>query len=574
MANKINLEYQSTMSKIDIIFRNLKETGINISDFENEVKNINKEVEDELDLLDSTGYSQANNFNRIYELGTEKAKKLLDTLEKYNKYYQLVDKCYFVQGSQDIPEFSKEELASVADNIIELLTVIKNYNIVLENDNNMIKNLYTAIYEIIKIEFSYNGTSKLLDYCKQSDIDSSILSKLIMDEVDDLNNGDYDVSKINELLKKYRLEDNCYSFLDDKLIQLISLTKNKDKYLDELSSILNLAKIQINENKDTFDSLARKMENEKDRLNERVSRNKEENGDSLKTILKTLIPIVMCGGVAAGTYLGVSNLFWGTHYKVTTETYSSSTEKTISEEEYQDQLIYANRTPVKDFVTIEKTTPWVKVIPSDSGEVYFERTVESTYIQDVVYDDLSEYLDLDLESSDIKYDYSENVERKSTLSSDDMYNENTYEVVKIHQDLSDKKLGKSDNKLENFGIIFTSAVLSFIALALADMILLLISSNTWEEYELIECLSELFDELGSLEFNGYDTREQINNIKNISQKLKNIVDSNAKIKQELNSALEKQKYKILLEERASDMSLIDRYIGEMENVAKMSLKKK
>ena len=574
MANNTNLEYQSTMSKIDIIFRNLRETGINISDFETEVKNIDMEVEDEINSLDSTGYSQANNYNRIYELGTDKAKKLLTTLEQYNKYYKLVDKCSFVQGSQDIPEFSNEELASVVDNIIELLTVIRSFNIVLENDNNMIKNLYTAIYDIIKIEFSYNGTSKLLDYCKQSDIDSSILSKHIIDEVDDLNNGNYDVSKINELLKKYRLEDNCYSFLDDKLIQLISVTKNKNKYLDELSSIINVAKIQINENKDTFDSLVRKMENEKDRMNERIIRNRENNGDSIKTVLRTLIPIVVCGGIATGTYLGTTNLFWGTHYKVITDTYSSTTGKTNSEEEYQDKLCYIDREPVTDFVTIEKTTPWVKVIPSGSDEVYFERTVESTYIQDVVYDDLTEYLDLDLENSDIKYDYSENIERKSILSSDDMYEESNFEVVKIHQDLNDKKSGKTDDKMENFGVILVSSVFSFLALALADMILLFISSSTWEEYELIACLTELFEELGSLEISSLDVREQINNIKAISQKLKNIVDNNDKVKQELNSALERQKYKILLDERASDISLIDRYIGQMENQAKMSLKKK
>ena len=128
--------------------------------------------------------------------------------------------------------------------------------------------------------------------------------------------------------------------------------------------------------------------------------------------------------------------------------------------------------------------------------------------------------------------------------------------------------------MENFGVILISSVFSFLALALADMILLFISSSTWEEYELIACLTELFEELGSLEISGLDVREQINNIKAISQKLKNIVDNNDKVKQELNSALERQKYKILIDERASDISLIDRYIGQMENQAKMSLKKK
>ena len=181
--NNLVIEYSSLINKIGDIIKRLKEMGFNTADFEKVLSSIINDVDTELKKYDSIGYSQKDIVDRIYLLGIEKANRLLDDLKKYGEYFEIKNKCSFIEGSQDFIEFSDEELDNVVDNIIELRNKSNEISGFMESFNSNIDNLYEAMYTIIKTEFSIRGKSRLFDYCKSNPAEAYIFKKLIDEDI-------------------------------------------------------------------------------------------------------------------------------------------------------------------------------------------------------------------------------------------------------------------------------------------------------------------------------------------------------------------------------------------------------
>ena len=95
-----------------------------------------------------------------------------------------------------------------------LLNVISKYDGVSRNDFVMINTLYEVVYDLIKMEFSYNGTSKLLDYCKNNERNSILLNKLIIEDVENLQRNEYDLSEIDSKMLDLKQKGHT-TFLDN-----------------------------------------------------------------------------------------------------------------------------------------------------------------------------------------------------------------------------------------------------------------------------------------------------------------------------------------------------------------------
>lgn len=96
--NNIMVSYNANLNKAEIIINNLKNIGISTSDFESKINEIKNDIESYINDLTTIGYEQENSINSVYQNGIDKTNKILDDLKKYQKYYQTINECHYVQA--------------------------------------------------------------------------------------------------------------------------------------------------------------------------------------------------------------------------------------------------------------------------------------------------------------------------------------------------------------------------------------------------------------------------------------------------------------------------------------------
>lgn len=563
MINNIILGYQTTVEKIESILRNAKEMGVDTLDYEGALARINIEVNESLSSFGVIGYSEKENVNKIYLVGTDKANNLLIDLEKYKEYYQAINKCHYVQGTQDNLDFSSDELNTAVDDLIVLLNVISKYDGVSSNDSAMINTLYEVVYDLIKLEFSYNGTSKLLDYCKNNDTNSILLNKLIIEDVENLQRNEYNVTEIDS--KMLRLKQNGQTtFLDNDVVYLLSIIKSRDKYIEHISQKLTDITNKLEVNAKKIGSLLFEREKSEKNKNRIIADDKFCNSRKRKAIINHSIPVVISLGIIVGMQIATPKLFFGSEYKTEVETYDAQTGQTITSEEYKKRILDSNMDPLTDLTTISVTSPWKLRKYKDDNKTFFEREIATTGIVGVEYDDLSQYLDLDLSTIKDKTNYSVVVERKDSLTGEDKYEQSIYMVIQEHQFKSDSKPAKMDLSDVLFcafvGILFSIMVIMFLEIFFAVT-----------NHELFESISELFYELRGISRSKSDVSNYVKKIKQATKDINNLLTENVEIKKVYENLKQNPEYKILINEFEDQKALIDNYIFEFENSSQLSL---
>jgi len=563
MINNMILEYQTTIEKIESILRNAKEMGVDIIDYEDALARINIEVNESLSSFGVIGYSEKENINKIYLVGNDKANNLLKDLEKYKEYYQAINKCYYVQGSQDNLDFSSDELNTAVDDLIVLLNVISKYDGVSRNDFAMINTLYEVVYDLIKMEFSYNGTSKLLDYCKNNERNSILLNKLIIEDVENLQRNEYDLSEIDSKMLDLKQKGQT-TFLDNDIVYLLSIIKSRDKYIEHISQKLTDITKKLEENSSKIGSLLFEREKSEKNKNRIIADDKYYNSRKTKAIIYNSIPVVISLGVVVGMQFATPRVLFGSEYKTEVETYYAQNGQTYTSEEYRNRLIDSNMDPLTDLTTISVTSPWKLRKYKDDNKTFFEREIATTKIVGVEYDDLSQYLDLDLSTIKDKTNYSVVVERKDSLKGIDNYEQSIYKVIQEHQNASDSKPAKL-LPIDKFFCSFLGVMFSILTIMILEIFFA--AAN----HELFESINDLFYELRRISRSKTDVSNYVNKIKQANQDINSLITENIEIKKVYENLKQNPEYKILIKEFEDQKALIDDYIFEFENSSQLSL---
>ncbi len=561
--NNITMIYNANLSKAEIIIENLKSIGINTSDFESKIIEIKKEIESSISNFTSTGYSQENAINSVYQNGIDKIKKVLLNLEKYQKYYQTINECYYVQGSQSFTEFNAEELSVAVDNLIELLKILKDFSGITDNSISSVETFYDVIYETIKMEFYNNGSSKLYDYCRQSDIDSINISKSIVNEVNALKESKYDTKKIELLMKKLNSKNSVNLYLDEELIQLIVMLKNKDDYIRDLSESLSKLYDEVKYIHKQVVSLS----NDKQRIINNKSKENYIKSKRTKAIILNTLPFVLTLGALTGVLYGVSRGIKGTEYKTETTIYSSLDGSTLTKTEYLKRLKTDNGDKVDDMVTIQKNYPFNRISGEKEGEFDFTRIVESTKITGVSFDDLSEYIDYDYKNIDGEYDYKEKSETKDSLDFEDKYEEPYYSVKEQHQDKKDSRVGELDAR-GKAGVAVLHITITFFT------IMMLFMFENIEEKGPLYRLKKLKDILNEIDVDRDGTENTISKLKTVKDEFNRILNENSELKKRYLELIANPKYKYILDECTFDYYSVENIINSNESKASLELKKK
>lgn len=562
--NNITMIYNATINKAEIIITNLKSIGVNITDFESELKEIKIKVESSITNLDSTGYSQENNINSIYQNGTNKTKQILDDLEKYQQYYKTINECYYVQGTQDMTEFSIEELGSAVTNLIGLLKYIKEFNGVTGSNLSEVDSLYDVVYELIKMEYEHKGSSELFNYCRQSEIDSINVSKSIVNELNSLREGKYDTSKIELLMSKINSNNTSNLYLDEELIRTINSIVFKDNHLETLKKALIKLSNEVDEKVMKLGSLIRSKDNimsdRYGRLSDSISSKKRRN----KAIVKNSLSIGLTLLTLFGIQFGISRATKGTECMTDVQTYSTATGKTVSSKEYVDKIGEINGEKVEDVVIIQHNDPWVRTIDEDNNVIY-QRVVEKTTIAGIEYNDLSKYLDLNLDELTGTYEYDAYVETTTSLTAEDKYEEGYYDVIKEHQYTEDSRVGVLDIKETMIvGVIHT--IVSIFATVF------IILNSTLRDKGIINRLKKLIRDLSEITSDNKSIKDGLEKIASINKSLEEILNENAEFKRRYLEIIHNPEYSSILRESDVDYLFIEEKIDRNESRATLSLK--
>jgi len=571
MTNNNAVNFFTEVDKIETIIDNIRGLGIDVSEFEKSLSEIIKEMNISLAQVESTGYSQQDYFNSIYKAGFSKIDDLLNKIIKYNNYYNAINKCYYIQGSQNFIEVSEKELDATVDDIINLLSTMKEFDGVIENSKTLLNNLYDFVYILIKMELNLNNKSKLLDYCRNDKTSIYFINKFLSKEAQDIRKKATDSKEINSILFRNSEVDTINSTINEELIQYISVYKDRNKYVRELYDLMcNI--IREYRSKESILSHYNMREDEliskKHSIEEKQKRSKS---NSAKMILSSTLPLVFSLTAVAGLHYGIVRLISGTVYNTDIQTYSSQTGKTVATEDYIPKLGVLNGEVVDSNVLVEIKEPWEKTGADPNGNVHFERTIKNYEITGVNYDDLTEYIDMDFSTVDCNYEYSENVERKDSITSNDSLTDTDIKVVKQNQDINDSKQGKLD-----FPWLVNIALLILVDLmALAKIEQIAEDSGREGPFERICNLKYYLDRYKESEQEIVEWTQELNEIE---EKINKIIEENSEIKKRYIELLNNPKYKFFINECDSKREIIndiqDRMAENIEKAMQLRIDKK
>ena len=289
---------------------------------------------------------------------------------------------------------------------------------------NNIDFIFESILILILEEFKLKSSSELLKYIKQSSELCYYLNRVVSKSTKFIQNED-----ISIIVNRESSEGEIFPYLEEDLLKILARELRDQKIVKKVTN--NVKALE--------EKLAKKDEEIKS-TNYKIIGIKKKELVAKQHLKKGLLNLFCSIGVLSG----VTGIVWGLYkpfHKVSLyDTCITTYDKDGNITTESDQLPLYNdgvATYVYEYDT------WGKKFTRYSN---FSRNVKEYDVSHISYEDLANYLLLDLEKLGIKsQSYSE---RKEALSPEDLYSEKYYEVKKYTQDLSE----------ENIHVIYPSAL--------------------------------------------------------------------------------------------------------------------
>lgn len=478
------IEYQAKLIEVTNNIEQLETLEINTDYYKNKVEEIKKETELEIKKQydsydkDTTNSLLHDLLAMIYEKSKERLDKINNhIISEYETYYKINGKCKEIENK--IKNLDPINIPELVIDAKELLKSIKSSTTIdYDEEQKLVEKIYKVVYEIVKIEIIYSKKDTLLKTLKDDITDVSFISKLIIEESEQLlkkDNNEELQNKLNEINKKGFSDIN---FLDKDLIILIE-TNNDNKLIKEMKK--NFLKTIDNYENTSFE-LQQTIDN-KIRTEEDIIEIKKKNKIiSLKRFGKKIALLLDMALVSAGILLsikGAKEINKELTYKTITTTYDSSLE--------------TNEDPIIEYlpdgqnsVTLVEYTPWEE--PGYFRDDY-KRTIYTYDLNNIqqFYENPKDYLNPELKEL---ITYTE-IDDYSTEIPTDIYEENKYVITHTFQDKTD--INETYNKE---GWIFLSIAFSGLVLLVNTPLLVLLGKNNLklqkkENKQLIEENKEL-----------------------------------------------------------------------------------
>lgn len=243
-VKEINSCESKILDKIDII----KRFGAEVSEYENELQQILSKIDNDNISFSSNTSSSALKLKN--ESNNREVLNKLINLENKLESYESYLKIHF-RNSSLINEIENKATDEKIDLYVKeaksLIKEVENINInSVNNLKKIIKEVYSTIYEIIKLELIKNGKSELLTYIVTSGQGIEYINDLVRENINKLKEDKLLDSEISNLIDELSKEGINYTYASEKLILALTL-KNKDLVLSKIDEQFDLYEERIKE---------------------------------------------------------------------------------------------------------------------------------------------------------------------------------------------------------------------------------------------------------------------------------------------------------------------------------------
>lgn len=294
------IKYNSLYQEVLLAISNIKNLGFDTSEFENSLKTIHNDVNNNVKVNYVKGMAEAS-YIQSYTTGINELNKLKIKLDNYNIYMSAYSTCNYINMLLK-DNISKRELEKC---ISKMIAVLKNINksrtIDYDNERHIVEKIYETAYNVIKLEIMMTGDSQLYLFVKNEDTNISYFNGLIIKDIEtiDLENEE----NKNIKTKMFELGQNgIYSnYLDLGLIKLILLANgNLDIKKAINDNAINLAN-EIDANIEKIRSKTKDI-TEKKEITENIGESLiRKIKDARKRVVSSILTIalVISGGIGA-----------------------------------------------------------------------------------------------------------------------------------------------------------------------------------------------------------------------------------------------------------------------------------
>lgn len=498
--------YNSKLKETRNTIEKLKGLSFNLDNIANSVNSIESGVNEKIKGIYNTDKKEKNVFfndelKYIYDDAIKKLDKINEYLKKeYERYYKISSLTKKLNSKmENVSEENIDEIVSLSTQILHTLKTSSTID--YEAEKNIVTDVYSAIYNAIKLEVLYSNNTRLLDIVKNDDVDTQYIANLIKKDINNIKDKS-DINRVLTNIENNGLDDKY--LIDRNLITLISLYNSNNLKLKTRNKLIS--------NVDEYESLSRDLaylEIDNKEIQEKIDKANTKRNKQIKKKIKQkgmlTINALLVSIIIAGGSLGIKHIAKEKKYKTITTKYDSYTDTFDVEEEYARGK--------DESIKLTEYSPW------DSPGYFRDNYTRNVYSYDVSdisadYSDISKFLNSNIRGS-IRYD--ESIEKEKKLPEDYGYGENKYIIEEVKKVLDDYIIDDIDSlKLICLCLIYVLAIIG------TDI--LLIHSSKKEKLNAIkEKIRELESDLENYNSELDSNKEELASIKNRINELKNLI---------------------------------------------------
>lgn len=451
MERDLAIVYQSELYKTKKIISKLNNIGLNTTNYENAVYDIeeacrNNNKEDLRKGLDSpfmVDYLEAN-----YSKAINSLKVMQKELSKYEIYIKVNSFTTLLKNIIKNNKITSKQLDEITPKLISILNELKKSNTLdYSTEKDIVESIYKITYYLLKEEIK-RGRKNLYNALITDEIHTIYLDKEISSELEQLERND---SKNNDIFNRKNILDlngiNSH-YLDYELLSLLVESSKQKEDIEDVKDLIPLYQdinTKLHNYRRRLKNISNNIENEKEKM-----KKQQKSTNYIKSIFSIILSTTITTALFGGAYLGAEVLAKkNSKAKSTTIT----TYDTRDNSETTTKPFYS--TDYTDSIRVTKYEPYRKALAG------YYRYVTDYDLGNITNLSNQEIMALDLDGLEIEK--STHKEFKETISYLDTYNDIYYTISKIAVDENDFTYSK-----DAFWVYFV--VLEFLAIIIYSII--------------------------------------------------------------------------------------------------------
>jgi len=522
------IKYNSLYQEVLLAISNIKNLGFDTSEFENSLKTIHNDVNNNVKVNYVKGMAEAS-YIQSYSKGISELNKLKIKLDNYDVYASAYNTCSYISMLLN-DSISRRELEKCISKMIAVLkSISQSRTIDYDDEKSIIEKIYETAYNVIKLEIMETGESQLYLFVKNEDTNISYFNNLIIKDVEAIDLQDEKNKKLKTKMFELGQRGIYSNYLDLELIKLIMVINSGDNLSEIVISNVNKLCVEISENVISIlskESIIKRDANARDYINEKITKYTK----NLKRRLVSLalsISLITLGGLQVPKLAKTASENGGYYKKTEMVTVDgdeySKTNKDTTYDEYKEAEVIAKLIPI-----VNSENNFV------SSSDYHEYDISN-----VKFDSIQEY-----------YDYAEKTYESDLVN-------HTLEVQKTSYDFA-KPL------FQTTITAYACYIIILVMLNFASMIRFKpgTSETSWFEYIKIKEIKRLLEKIKTEKANLAEVTDELNDL--IAEAMEEI-DRDEKLRNRFNTLYEENKF--LLENpeelynRINNLENIERVVG-------------